>query len=136
MELAHQPDGSARVALVASLFDADQDLAPVGPEGFGDGEIHQPFDIAARRVVGAQPTSVVRTQGVFQQGAEDGRLYLPPIVPGGEEQPVQFRRIEREDARIPEQIAVDVRHMDAEAGEEAAPVVGLVEPPRSQDALY
>ncbi len=56
---------------------------PFGAEGLDDGGEDEALDIGARGVVGAEFVAVVRIEGAFEKGAEDGGLDVAPVEAGG-----------------------------------------------------
>ncbi|MNE39231.1 hypothetical protein D3C80_1331730 [compost metagenome] len=80
---------------------------PVGAQGLHQRRLNQPLHIDARRIVGAQFRALVRGQGLFQQGAEDGRLDRGPVALGGGYQSLQFILGDRQGGDMAEQAAVE-----------------------------
>src|SRR3546814_3424940 len=68
------------------LRDGRLHVAPVVGQRLDDGGDHQALHIGARGVVGAEAMALLRVERALQQGAEDGRLDVLPLVLGGEQQ--------------------------------------------------
>lgn len=108
VEVADQGDGLFLVAIVAQLLGAGERSFPVFTQGLHDGHAHQPLDVGAGRVVGAQAAAFVLVEGLFQQGAEDGRVHLAPVGPGGGQQLTDLLAAQLEDGGVLEETAVEV----------------------------
>ena len=55
-------------------------VAPVFAQRLDDRGDDQPFDIGARRVMGAEPATLRRIERLFEQRAEDRRLDFVPVL--------------------------------------------------------
>ncbi|MNS45411.1 hypothetical protein D3C72_778780 [compost metagenome] len=104
------PHHAARPPLIARHIEADGaglDGLPVRTQGFHDRRLDQAFDIGARGVVGAQFRALVRGQGLFQQGPEDGRLHRGPVALSRRNQGLQFILGDRQGRSVAEQPPVE-----------------------------
>ncbi len=80
MKRLHFVGGAILVAGIAFDFGGGLHIAPILAQRLDDGGDHQPLDIGARRVVRAQALSLRRIERLFEQGAEDRRLDLVPVL--------------------------------------------------------
>ena len=91
-------------------------IAPVLAQGFDNGGCDQAFHIGARRIMGAQLVALLLVQRLFQQRAENRRLDIAPVAPGGNGQLGDHLRRHRQGAGIPEQAAIEFAHRLADPG--------------------
>ena len=125
VEAAHLFDGLLALALLLVGQRGHLHLAPLGPQGLDDGGQHQPLDVGARGVVGAELVALAGVEGALEQGAEDGRLHIPPVGPGGLEEQLELVAVEGDGAAVGKQAAVEAQHLVFEDGREAAGVHAL-----------
>ncbi len=81
---------------------------------------HQPLDVRARRVVGAELVPLARLQGPLQQRAEDGRLDIGPVALAGLDQQFQLLGGDGQGVAFLEQSAVEMPELAAHGRGEAA----------------
>ena len=124
---AHQPRRAAGVAGLQRRFRRGAHAVPIGAQRFHDGGQHQAFHEGARGELRPEPAAFLGVQRLFEQGAEDGRLHLCPVLVGGGDEQIQlvrrhgqgFGRAVRAGA---EQAAVEAQHGGGQGGGEAAGV--------------
>ena len=73
-----------------------QRLLPIGAQRLNDRRDHQPLDIGARRVVGAESGALPLVQRALQQRAEDGGLDIAPVALGSDPELMDIVLLQRE----------------------------------------
>ena len=89
-------------------------LRPVLAQRLDDRRHHQPLDVGARRVVGAEPLALVRVERLLEQRAEDRRLDLAPVLPSRlrSSSPISSRPAAA--PWVGEEVAVELQHLGLE----------------------
>ena len=122
VEAAQFGGGFVGLALGGERQGGGLGVAPFGAQRFDHGGQHQPLDVGARGVVGAELVALARLQRAFEQGAEDGGFDVLPVGAGGLEQQPQLLPVERQGVGRLEQLAVEAQHVAGEHGGKAAGV--------------
>ncbi len=111
MEAGDLGAGAFQVALLRMDEGGGADGFPLGAQGFDDGGEDEPLDVGARGVVGAELVAFLGIEGALEQGAEDGGLDVFPLHGGGFDQDAELGAIEREDAGVFEEAAVEAEEL-------------------------
>ena len=120
MEIVDQRESGFLAAALMGLLRRDQHVAPVLPQRRDHRLDHQPLDIGARGVMRAEPGALLRVERLLQQRAEDRRLDLAPVMAGRDQQFTDLLATEREDARLREELAVEMLELRSGGGGIAA----------------
>jgi len=127
VEGAHERRGGWNVTGPHRPFGRAPHAVPLLAQRLHHGRQHQTLYEGARGKLRAQPAALLCVQRVLQQGAEDGRLYLGPVLAGSLQQPGDFGSVHRQRLGAamragPEQAAVEAEHGLLQRNAESASV--------------
>ena len=105
---------------------------PIGAERLDDGRHHQPLDIGARRIVGAEFGALLRVERLLKQRAKNRRLDVPPVAAGGLGQKLELVLGDLDDRLVVEEPAVELADVLLDGGGMAARVHEMEEVPRGE----
>ena len=122
VKFVQQGHGVGGFVFVAQQQGSSADVFPVAAQRLNHGGQHQPFNVGARGVVGAQTVALVRVERALQQRAKDGGFDLRPVGAAGAHQGGDFIAVQRQRMRGFEQFAVKVQQFAAQGGAKTAGV--------------
>jgi hypothetical protein len=117
---SHFGDSAFDIAFVALGFRRALDARPLFFQRLQNRRRHEPFDVGAGRVMGAELASLGGVQGLLKQRAENGRLDLPPVGLGGFVKLTDLLARQAEHSAVFEQIAVELLHVALERERKSA----------------
>ena len=110
MEELHGGDGLLAAGFTHQALGCGEDLLPLAAQGLDDGGDDEALHIGAGRVMRAEARALLRIERLFEKRAEDRRVHLAPVLPGGFAQFADLFLLQRIGGRITEELAVELLH--------------------------